>query len=275
MTEMIQEYMSMNQRTSLFDRIKEFDINALLTTELREQGIKIEPQWTVVNSNNNPVICSDNFDPDGQDEMFQAQLFSHLAKQEPSYLKVYFPHQHSYLRAASGAMPFVALLFMLAIITCFYYAIKTLLNQKKISDMKTDFINNMTHELKTPVATIKLASEMMLEKNSRVETPTNDRYLNIIQDENTRLSQQIERVLEIAKYEKGNLNLKKSALDLHEVLEEALAKSNSLIEMKGGKVMRNFATGKSTVFADRQHLVNVFHNLIDNAIKYSPEKASA
>lgn len=272
MADLVREFMTKNTKTSLFERIKDFDIDELLTRELREQGIKIDPQWTVVNSSNNPVMCSDNFDPVSEDEIFQAQLFTHLAEKEPSYLKVYFPQQESYLRAASGAMPFVALLFMLAIIACFYYAIRTLLNQKKISDMKTDFINNMTHELKTPVATIKLASEMMLEKNKTKTDAPSDRYLNIIQDENTRLSQQIERVLEIAKYEKGNLNLEKKTLDLHEILEEALAKSSALVDMKGGQIIRSFTQGSSQVLADRQHLVNVFHNLIDNAIKYSPEK---
>ena len=144
-------------------------------------------------------------------------------------------------------------------------------NQRQISQIKTDFINNMTHEFKTPIATINLALDAL--KNPKVSENKEfiDRYHKMIRDENRRMHTQVENVLRISKLEKNQLDLQKEQVKLHDIIEDAISHVSLIVENKGGYIKTHFEAIRSSVLGSSTHLTNVFVNILDNAIKYSED----
>jgi len=151
----------------------------------------------------------------------------------------------------------------------FIYTLNIILKQKKLSNIKTDFINNMTHELKTPISTIRLSSETLLSEYENMDSEKLLKYSSIIYKENKRLEQQVERVLNVAKLDKGEVKFENTVFDIHEVIEEA--KDNleyNQLEELNGKITLELEATHSLVYGDEVHITNVIYNLLDNAIKY-------
>jgi two-component system phosphate regulon sensor histidine kinase PhoR len=150
-------------------------------------------------------------------------------------------------------------------------AIYQLIRQKQISEIKSDFINNMTHEFKTPIATINLAVEAI--KNPKVfeDHEKVSRYLDMIRDENKRMHAQVENVLRISKLEKNQLDITKEPLDVHEVIQNAIGHVQLIVMDRGGYIHTQLNAAQTRVLANEVHLGNVLVNILDNAIKYSPE----
>jgi signal transduction histidine kinase len=146
-----------------------------------------------------------------------------------------------------------------------------MIKQKKIADIKTDFINNMTHEFKTPIATINLALDAI--KNPKIINDQEKvlRYSNMIREENKRMHAQVENVLRISQLEKNQLDVSKDKQNLHDLLEVAMSHLDLLVKSKGGTIKTNLKATSSAILANNFHLTNVIINVIDNAIKYSPE----
>src|SRR5690606_14670383 len=187
-------------------------------------------------------------------------------------LAVYFPNKDHVLMGNMTVMLFSSVTLLLVLIGSFTYTIFTMLRQKKISEMKTDFINNMTHEFKTPVATIMIASESLRDAEIAADRQRASRLANIIYDENVRLGNHIERVLNIARLEKDNLKLEHRPVDMND-LEQAVVDSMELQLLKhGAKVNTQLDATEAVVSGDELHLSNVLFNLLDNAIKYSNEE---
>ena len=149
----------------------------------------------------------------------------------------------------------------------FYYVILKAFHLKKLSDIKNDFIDNMTHELKTPISTISIACEAMQDN----EKNKND-YVKIINEENKRLGNQVERVLNIARTEKENYKIEKSSIDVHDIIEESIDIFNFKIKKKEGKIIKKLNANNYHIQGNRTHMLNVFNNLIENALKYSKNK---
>ena len=190
---------------------------------------------------------------------------------KPEYLTVHFPHQNKYLLETMWAMLVVSGMVMLILMFSFYYFIFTILRQKKLGAIKNDFISNMTHEFKTPISTISLASEMLGDE-SVIKTPEKQaRFLKMIKDENKRLSVLVESILQTAILDKGEFKLKLNELDIHEIINTAINNTNLLVEQRNGKITTNLNATKVRLQADRVHLTNIVFNLIDNALKYSKE----
>lgn len=161
----------------------------------------------------------------------------------------------------------VAIILVLIVFLLLSYVIYLLIHQKKLDEIKNDFINNMTHELKTPISTISLSANMLTQPDAAKNPERLNRYANIIKDENNRLKNQVERVLQIAFLENENLNLEYKNLQIREVLEKAVLPYQINLEKLNGVVELN---GENVEFkGDEHHIVHVFSNLIDNAIKYS------
>jgi two-component system phosphate regulon sensor histidine kinase PhoR len=153
---------------------------------------------------------------------------------------------------------------------CFYAAVSTIIKQKKVADIKNDFINNMTHEFKTPISTISLAVDMAREQaENRDSKKPLQRYLNIIRDENHRLGDHVEKVLQMALLERGQISLIYSAVNIHDIIERVLNNIGVQIEKKQGEVTLEFEAQNEIVQADEMHLTNIIYNLVDNANKYS------
>ena len=192
------------------------------------------------------------------------------------YFTVFFPKlKLDKIEAASSFSPIAYLLIVVVFVVVFFaFSMGIIIRQKRLSEVKNDFINNMTHELKTPISTISLSSELLL----RLEFPQDEekmrKYASIIYKENKRLEKQVERVLNIAKLDKDKVVLNKEEIDLIAILEEVKENFNFNQAQGGGQIYLNHTEQQALLYADPVHLTNVLFNLVDNAVKYcklSPE----
>lgn len=162
--------------------------------------------------------------------------------------------------------------FLIIVITSFSYIVLTLIRQKKLSEMKTDFVNNMTHEFKTPISTISLASEMLLKPSVNEIAEKTKKYAGIIFDENNRLKNQVEQVLQIAVLDKGEFKIKKAPIEINEIIDIVCDNFEMQVRQRDGNLVKNFEAVNSIIQADQIHFTNVIANLLDNANKYSLNK---
>jgi two-component system phosphate regulon sensor histidine kinase PhoR len=153
----------------------------------------------------------------------------------------------------------------------FAVSVFTILKQKRLSEVKTDFINNMTHELKTPISTIALSSDVLRKVDENTDLERVKQYATIIHAENSRLESQVERVLQLAKLEKDKIQLKKEAIAVHGLVEKCAQAFDLVISQKQGDLKLDLSAESDQIYADRVHLSNVIHNLLDNATKYAEE----
>lgn len=189
----------------------------------------------------------------------------------PQYLSVQFPNQTNYLLKTMWMMLGVSVMVILILIVAFYYTIGTISRQKKLSVIKNDFISNMTHEFKTPISTISLAAEM-LNDDSIIKTPEKQqRFVKMIRDENKRLSILVESILQTSILDKGEFKLKRSDVDVHDIINQAIQNTQLLIDQRHGTITKHLEAVNFVINADRVHLTNIIFNLIDNAIKYTKD----
>ncbi len=196
-------------------------------------------------------------------------------KKDGHYFTVYFPNVIS--ESINNAEPLISpwiyvSIIVLLVLVFFGYTLTVILRQKRLSEIKTDFINNMTHELKTPIATIALSSEMLLRNDFSNDEEKLKRYAGIIHKENKRLETQVERVLNVAKLDKEHLVLTKEVMDIHELLVEAQENVNFNQSEQGVNVELNLNAESGEIIADPVHITNVIYNLLDNAVKYCEGK---
>lgn len=195
-----------------------------------------------------------------------------IHRSDAFYLAVYFPHQKSMLFTELFWWVSLSLVFLLIISASYLYTVLSFLKQKRLSEMKNDFVNNMTHELKTPVSTISLASEMLM-KSSVLEHPDRVmKYAAMIYGENSRLKTQIEHVLQVTVLDKDEFKLKLTQVNVVETLDSLCEGFELLIKENGGSFTKDYANCNAVISVDAMHFVNIISNLIDNAIKYSPQQ---
>jgi two-component system phosphate regulon sensor histidine kinase PhoR len=184
------------------------------------------------------------------------------------YFGVQFPNREAHLLNQLGIWSFSTFV-LLVVIIFFAYTLFIILKQKRLSEIQKDFINNMTHEFKTPISTIALSTEVLKDPGIINQPERLLNYTTIIEKENSRLKQHVERVLQMARLDKEDIGLKKETVDVHQVIQEAVKNNAHLLSEKNGNVRVNLQAMNHQLSADKLHLTNVFNNLIDNAIKYS------
>ena len=195
-----------------------------------------------------------------------------LCDSESYLLSTYFENEESLIYSKMAILPIMSGIFMLVLIFSFFFTINSMLKQKKVSELKTDFVNNMTHEFKTPIATISVSSEM-LSKTIVAEKPEKvKKYARIIFDENTRLKNQVEKVLQIAIIDRDEYKLKMEKLDAHSIIEDVVRNFKVHVEGRDGTISIMAKAKLAIIVADKVHFTNVLNSLLDNANKYSPEK---
>ncbi len=187
------------------------------------------------------------------------------------YFTVYFPDIGAPMEDIVGSTgySYIYLTIIVGLVLIFFgYAVIVILKQKRLSEVKTDFINNMTHELKTPISTIGLSAEMIIRADANKDPEKIQKYAGLIFKENKRLEKQVERVLNVAKLDKHEITLKKEDLDIHELLQEVKDNFEFNRTEKGGSIHLHQEAANCHLFVDPVHISNVIYNLIDNAIKY-------
>ena len=216
-------------------------------------------------------IKSDRFKFD-KNATFTVPVFTDNEGNNKYQLLASFPHKQKFLFSDLVGITLLSIIFTLIIIIAYTSALNQLIRQRQISEIKTDFINNMTHEFKTPIATINLALDAI--KNPKVidDKEKVHRYLQMIRDENKRMHAQVENVLRISKLEKKELEINKTSHNVHEIIEDAIEHVNLIIEDREGTITTHFNATRTTVLLNDVHFTNVIVNILDNAIKYSPNK---
>jgi two-component system phosphate regulon sensor histidine kinase PhoR len=202
---------------------------------------------------------------------YQIQLFPNNLKGENLLLSVVFPERTNYVLGSMVGILAGSLLFSLFILATFGLSLYFLIRQKKIGEMKSDFINNMTHEFKTPIATINLAADTIV--NSRVinDETSIRHFIGMIKKENSRMNKKVETILQIASLDKKEIEFRFENVSMHAIVERAVETIEIQIHQRNGKITLNLDAADPNILGDTEHLSNLVNNLLDNAIKYSPE----
>ncbi len=238
---------------------------------LERRGIKTKAKYGITEFAPNNFVLISKSTPlaDLYHSKYSINLFQRSFYAENKTLKLLFPDLKTYLYASMWPLILSSTVFFMMTVLAFILAFQIIFRQKKLSDMKTDFINNMTHELKTPIATISIASEMLKDNTISSEQGNRNKYANIIFEENKRLANHVESVLQIARFEKGELQLNLEDRDIHSIIEGAAKRFQLILEEINGTVELNLNAENDVIKVDEMHFTNVINNLIDNAIKYN------
>ncbi len=252
-------------------RISKQEIELLLTRELQNRRIDIDYEYGVYSKGLPTKVKSRKFKISNK-ALYNSPIFKDSEGRTEFSLLISFPKREKFLLQSILGMAILSLLFTFVIVVAYAGAIYQLIRQKQISEIKSDFINNMTHEFKTPIATINLAVEAIrnpkiIDDNSKVL-----RYLQMIKDENKRMHAQVENVLRISKLEKNQLDISKDRADVHDIIQDAIAHIELIVADRGGYVNLHLEATRSEILANEMHFTNVIVNVLDNAIKYSPEE---
>ncbi len=227
-------------------------------------------EYAIVKTSNDSIIhASTPLISKSMKKKAHKACLSCLWKEEYFHIEVYFPSQRKEVLVEMSAWLVLSGIFILIVIFTFLYIINTIIRQKKLSEIKNDFINNMTHEFKTPISTISLAAEVLLHADTDSSHERIRKYSKIIFDENTRMRAQVERVLQIARLDRDEFSLCKSEFDLHQLVRDTV--QNFCFEQCEDETTVNYHLDaeRYNLNADEMHIRNVIINLVDNAIKYS------
>ncbi len=251
------------------ERVSKNILQKLIKKELEEYGVKTKFEFGIYNNGLATVIKSDDFVYD-KESTYSIPIFTDNEGNEKYKLLVTFPHKKKFLLSELISITVLSIIFTLIILVAYTSALNQLIRQRQISEIKTDFINNMTHEFKTPIATINLALDAI--KNPKIIDDKEKvyKYLQMIRDENKRMHAQVENVLRISKLEKKELDIEKESSDVEEVINDAIEHVNLILEDRGGKIKTQFDATRNTVLINEVHFTNVLVNVLENAIKYSP-----
>ncbi len=272
----------------LEDRIDAKTLHALITLELRELDIPKNYNYGVYdNQTQSFIILNGNYvvnigsntmatRPDinskklFKESSYSVNLFPDFMG-APGALKLSFPTKASWLWKNVWPLLAMTSLLLSLILGCFAYVVYTVFRQKKLSDIKNDFVNNMTHEFKTPIATISLASDSILNPATINEPSKIKRFTDIIKQENQRMLSQVEKVLQMALIDKQDFQLSLKPTHIHEIIKQAVQNIRLQVQQRNGKIDMELGAERDLVSADQTHLANIIYNLLDNANKYSPE----
>lgn len=256
-------------------RLDPFWIDTLLRFELHNQGIHLPYSYKVTTAHNDSVIFSKANDVEGQTPTFdseasyQTPIFSKDVINDPGLIRLSFPEKNNLIIKKMTATMGITGGLLLVMVFCFSYTIFSILKQKKVAEMKNDFINNMTHEFKTPVSTIMIASDALRDSEIVYDKNRVTRLANIIFEENERLGSHIERVLNIARIEKDDFKLETGPLDVNEMIAVVIDSMALKLQKHNAAVTMQLDAANAVIKGDELHFSNVIYNLVDNAIKYS------
>jgi two-component system phosphate regulon sensor histidine kinase PhoR len=252
------------------ERVSNDVLRNLIKKEMEEYGVKTKFEFAIYSNGIATKVKSDNFKYD-KDATYSIPIFTDNEGNEKYKLLVTFPHKKKFLLSELVSITILSIIFTLIIIIAYTSALNQLIRQRQISEIKTDFINNMTHEFKTPIATINLALDAIRNPKIIDDREKVFKYLEMIREENKRMHAQVENVLRISKLEKKELNIIKESTNVEEIINDAIEHVNLILEDRNGSVNLHFGALRKTVLLNDVHFTNVIVNILENAIKYSPD----
>ncbi len=262
--------------TPIENRIDASTLGRLIKTELKRQSVDMDFKYAIKSfpGGAEKFISGDKNYNSKQRKDFRALLFPNDIDElkKPNYLYLYFPKQNSFLLKETGFLVIPTFVLTAMLIGIFVFTILIILRQKKLSNIKNDFINNMTHELKTPISTISLASQM-LRDNTVTNTPKTIEHISgIIYQESKRLTTQVEKVLQMAVFNEGKLKLKFKEVNINALINSVVLNFELRVKSKNGELTSDLKADPAIIKGDEVHITNVLFNLLDNAVKYSKDE---
>ncbi len=238
-----------------------------LKAELMNNGINIPYHFTVCTQDGREVYRCPEYSEEGEDYTYSQVLFRNDPQSKMGVVHIHFPDMNAYIfSSVRFVIPSVA--FTIVLFVTFIFTIVVIFRQKRYTEIKNDFINNMTHELKTPIASISLAAQMMNDETV-TKSPTMSKHLSsVIMDESKRLRFLVEKVLQMSMFDRKKAVFKKKRLDLNEMVENIANSFTLRVEHTGGKIYTEIEAIESAIYVDEVHFQNVINNLLDNAVKY-------
>jgi two-component system phosphate regulon sensor histidine kinase PhoR len=250
------------------NRINTMDLEEIIRNVLNETGINMHFEYAVNRWNNDLAIKSAAYNPAAEAEYYRVKLFPADIYAHSNFLTVYFPARKNFLFKSLGYLTFSSLVLSLAIVVSFAFTFFIIFRQKRLSEIRSDFVSNMTHELKTPISTISLASQMLGDKSIPTEIKNTGQISKIISEECRRLGNQIEKVLQTSVFDMGKLKLRLGEVDMHEIIISVSENFSIQVKSRNGKISLSLNAQNYVLQADQVHITNVLSNLLDNAIKY-------
>jgi len=256
------------------DTLHPYLLESLLKKEFEEKNIDVDFEYGIYDCFTDSIVFGRYVvmgDSSDTKKVFDSP--HPVWKGDNHYFGVYFPTKQSYILSQLGIWVFSSVILLIVIIF-FGYTLGVILRQKRLSEIKNDFINNMTHEFKTPISTISVSSEMLMREEIGNSAEKRARYSKIIVEETNRLKNMVEKVLQMADIDAGKIRLKKTQVDVHAVIKQCVENMEVVIHEKGGNILCRLEAVKPMIDADKVHLTNIIYNLLDNAIKYTTEPPS-
>jgi two-component system phosphate regulon sensor histidine kinase PhoR len=285
-SEIQQEFLNKQQEVPMDTKTKQYVLETKFTTQgnfnkedlqsiignvLKQNNIKQPFEFCVLDMFKNPLFISDGFKPQDLDHAYTFSIGlandNNAMQQEVLYVKI--PEDNGVVIREMLWMIIVSIVFTTIIILAFFVTVRTLFNQKKLSEIKSDFINNMTHELKTPLATISLAIDALTNEKVIHDADKIKIYSSMIKEENKRMNKQVEKILQAARLEKEEIKLSVQELDTHDIIHKVADNMMLQIKEKNGTLALDLTAVNHNIEADEVHFSNIIFNLLDNAMKYS------
>lgn len=262
-------YTASEQR--LQERLNPAVLDGCLRNALQANGITLPFHFIVYTSDGREVYRCEDYTDVGAEQCYQQMLFRSDPTGQMGTVVIHFPDQQKYIRGVARyvapAMGFTVIMLITSLITIYL-----VVRQKRISEMKNDFIHNMTHEFKTPISTISIASQMLADKSVNKNAETYERLGNVITSETRRLRYQVEKVLQMSLFENNNIALKMQELDANEIIGNVVDTFSLKVSQSGGTLDMKVEAYNPFINADEMHFTNIIFNLLDNAFKYRREE---
>ncbi|WP_315403576.1 HAMP domain-containing sensor histidine kinase [Hoylesella saccharolytica] len=251
----------------LRERINFKQLDQDLKAELMNNGINLQYHFTVSTPDGREIYRCSDYTDSGEDYSYSQVLFRNDPASKMGVVKVHFPDMDSYIFSSVRFM-IPSVIFTLVLLVTFIFTIVIIFRQKRYTEMRNDFINNMTHELKTPISSISLAAQMLNDETVTKSSSMMSHLGGVINDEAKRLRFLVEKVLQMSMFERKKAIFKMKQLDLNEMVESVANTFTLRVEHTGGKIYTEIEAVNSTIYVDEMHFQNVIFNLMDNAVKY-------
>ena len=273
--DIVNRHLSLNINFDLDQLLDEEELIEIIDKIMDQHNLNLEYFYSITNSSG--LILFSNFEKKENELLTNSTIFSDEFLIDDIYnerkiFSLYIMNLEKSIIRSFSSIFLISISLITIVIGTFFYSIKIINNQKKITQIKSDFINNMTHELKTPIATIGLACEALKDKDIELNKPMKDKFLSTITNENERLGKLVETVLQNTISDKGTPELKLEIFNIEEIIEKAMKSIQLSFDKKEGSIETDFMALNKIVEADKLHITNVIYNLLDNSLKYSENK---
>lgn len=252
------------------DRVDFRILDSNLHTELEAAGIHLTYHITVYDSDGNEVFRCADYSDEGAEYSYTQTLFRNDPSQKMGVMRIHFPEMDTYISSSIGMM-IPVLIFTIVLFVTFCFTVWLIVRQKRDTEMKNDFINNMTHEFKTPISSISLAAQMLGDKTITKSESLIDNLSNVIVNETKRLRFQVEKVLQMSLYERNNIRFNEKEIDANAIIDDVVNTFQLKVKQNGGELTAHLDAEDAAIYVDEMHFTNVIFNLMDNAVKYRRE----